>query len=483
MNMNRRHFLKTCSVVSVGFMGLSQFACAPLLRRPAGELSGVGYGPLQPDPKGLLDLPAGFSYRIISRVGDAMDDGFLVPGAPDGMATFPGPEGLTILIRNHELKPDGAGPFGDRWQLFKKIDPAKMYDAGRGKTPSCGGTTTVVYDTRRQRVVRQYLSLAGTVRNCAGGPTPWNSWISCEETVYRAGDRDGYRFEKDHGYNFEVPAAAEIGLVDPLPLTAMGRFYHEAVAVDPHSGIVYQTEDRSDGLIYRFIPYHPGKLAQGGRLQALVIREGIRDTRNWQASPEQVPGGVAFAVDWMDLADVTNPEDDLRYRGYQAGAARFARGEGMWYGNNEVYWACTNGGRKKLGQIWRYIPGPHEGTPEEKHHPGTLELFVEPNDAELVQNADNLTVAPWGDLVVCEDRSGAVVRLCGVTPQGRLYTLANHHRRSEFAGVCFSPDGSTLFVNIQGEGVTLAITGPWLRDKAAPRASIPGAKPLQRNRG
>jgi len=88
-------------------------------------------------------------------------------------------------------------------------------------------------------------------------------------------------------------------------------------------------------------------------------------------------------------------------------------------------------------------------------------VVVEPNDGDLVKNADNLTVAPWGDLIVCEDRDGREVRLVGVTPRGELYTLANNHRRSEFAGACFSPDGSTLFVNIQHRGLTLAIHGPW----------------------
>ena len=97
----------------------------------------------------------------------------------------------------------------------------------------------------------------------------------------------------------------------------------------------------------------------------------------------------------------------------------------------------------------------------ESTDPGRLELFIEPNDSRLIDSADNLTVAPWGDVVVCEDRKGAVVRLVGVTPGGDIYTLAHSHLRTEFAGVTFSPDGSTLFVNAQGKGLTLAITGPW----------------------
>jgi hypothetical protein len=319
-----------------------------------------------------------------------------------------------------------------------------------------GGTTTVVYDTRTQTVERQYLSLTGTIRNCAGGPTPWNSWISCEETVERASEM----LTVDHGYNFEVPAAAEMGTVEPVPLVHMGRFNHEAVAVDPASGIVYQTEDRHDGLIYRYIPDVPGDLAQGGRLQALVLQgRSSLDTRNWEQ--QTVQPGVPMAVTWIDLEDIQAPEDDLRLRGFDAGAARFARGEGMWYGESAVFFACTNGGRAKKGQIWRYVPSADEGTRAEANAPGTLELFVEPNDGAIIDNADNLTVAPWGDLIVCEDGSGDQF-LVGVTPAGDIYKFArNAMNDSELAGATFAPDGSTLFVNIQHAGLTLAITGPW----------------------
>lgn len=294
------------------------------------------------------------------------------------------------------------------------------------------------------------------MRNCAGGPTPWQTWISCEETTQKAGDGG----TKDHGYNFEVLATAASGIAEPVPLRAMGRFNHEAVAVDPASGVVYQTEDRGDGLIYRFLPSTPGELAKGGRLQALVVDgQPSLDLRNWKeqtARPRQ-----AFCTRWIDLDDVEAPEDDLRFRGFEAGAARFARGEGMWYGQSTVYFACTNGGRAKKGQIWRYTPSRFEGQSAEKNEPGTLELFVEPNSGGLIDNADNLTVSPWGDLILCEDGSGRQF-LVGVTPAGTIYKFArNAVSRSEFAGATFAPDGSTLFVNIQSDGLTLAITGPW----------------------
>ena len=134
----------------------------------------------------------------------------------------------------------------------------------------------------------------------------------------------------------------------------------------------------------------------------------------------------------------------------------------MWRGEaGEIYFAATNGGYPKRGQIWKYTPCKNEGN-ENSGDSGELELFVESHHAGVVENADNLTVAPWGDLVVCEDRLGDVVRLVGVTPDGNQYPLAFNHTGAELAGVCFSPDGSTLFVNIQKRGLTLAMTGPWL---------------------
>ncbi len=452
---SRRKFIKQASAVSLGFAGLHSFmGCAKT--NPALHLES---SPLVADPLNILSLPEGFSYKVISEAGNPMSDGFKVPFLPDGMATFDGPGDLTIIVRNHEvgIRP-GAGAYGPDNELFANIDPALLYDAGYGKTPSLGGTSTIVYDTKKQEVVREFLSLAGTIRNCAGGPTPWNSWITCEETTERAGDNT----EKDHGYNFEVPATLEPAIAAPIPLKAMGRFNHEAVAVDPASGIVYQTEDRHDGLIYRFIPDVPGELARGGKLQALaVVDQDGMDTRNWKAGSPSAKIGQRFAVRWIDLDNVEAPEDDLRYRGYAAGAARFARGEGMWYGDKTIFFACTNGGVAKKGQIWKYVPSEVEGTPAESQTPGYLELFVEPNDREIVENADNLTVAPWGDLFVCEDGDGKQ-NLLRVTPAGEVIRFGtNMISESEFAGSTFSPDGTTLFVNIQGNGLTLAITGPW----------------------
>ncbi len=461
MAIVRRDFMKTAGAVALGFAGLHQF----LDVWESGEAYAAtsGYGDLIPDPDGLLSLPKGFSYRIISQKGDEMDDGLLVPGLHDGMAAFQGSGNKTIVIRNHEINIGAKdGPFGEDYSRFKKIDAKKVYDRTKKNTPCGGGTTTFVYDTKKQKLERHYMSLAGTVRNCAGGATPWNSWISCEESVVRVGEAA----ERDHGYAFEVPAREKMGLVTPVPLKAMGRFNHEAVAVDPKSGVVYLTEDRGDGLIYRFIPKTLGKLAQGGRLQALVVRDQSRlDTRNWDDKLPIVAVGQALDVRWVDLENVESPDDDLRFQGLGKGAAVFARGEGMWYGGGTIYFACTNGGKEKKGQIWKYTPSRNEGKAGEKSQPGRLELFCEPNDGKLIENADNLTVAPWGDVVVCEDGKDDD-RVVGITPAGQIYTLAHNIKNgSELTGVVFSPDATTMFVNIQSLGYTFAITGPWQKKR------------------
>jgi secreted PhoX family phosphatase len=462
MKISRRDFVAGGAMaVSLGFGGLYTLFQRTGHASPPPEMLAEGFGPLLPDPTGVLDLPQGFTYRIISRVGDKMQDGLRVPGQADGMATFAGPDGLTILVRNHELSCDQyeKGAFGAKNELLATLPRGCFYDYGFGKTPSLGGTTTLWYDTKSGEVVNQFLSLAGSGRNCAGGPTPWGSWITCEETVQLADDQH----ERDHGYCFEVPSATRQCLIAPQPITGMGRFNHEAIAVDPASGIVYETEDRADGLLYRYLPERPGELLAGGRLQALALVDlPSFDTRNWEAHAGRIKPGQHFACRWIDLHDIASPKDDLRLRGFAEGAARFARGEGMWQASDGIYFACTNGGAAYKGQIWRYVPSPQEGTDREHEQPGQLTLFIEPNNGGLVDNADNITVAPWGDLVLCEDGSGEQF-VVGVTPEGKIYKLARNAmaRNSEFAGSCFSPDGTTLFVNIQSEGLTLAITGPW----------------------
>ena len=452
----RRQFLRNASIVTAAFAGLQRWAGGASGSKSASELGKALDAQLREDSYGVMDLLPGFQYTIFSEVGDRMDDGLLVPGKHDGMGAFARPDGKTILVRNHELDPawKDLSAWQDRRAVFRRIPREKFYDIGKGKTPSIGGTTTIVFDTKEMRVERQFLSLVGTNTNCAGGVMPWGSWISCEEAVQTA-EKD---VERDHGYNFEVPASAP-GLVTPVPLKAMGRFRHEAVAHEPKSGIIYQTEDRSEGLLYRFSPNEPERLAAGGKLQALRFRDTPRaDTRNYRRQLFEV--GDKHPVEWVDLENVEAPDDELRYQGfYEDNCARFGRGEGIWTGKDGIYFACTDGGLKRKGQIWRYVPSPVEGTAEEARQPGTIQLFIEPNDGSLVENCDNVTMAPWGDLIVCEDGTSPQF-LVGVRPDGSVYKLGRT-TISELAGACFSPDGTTLFVNVQTPGMTVAISGPW----------------------
>ncbi|WP_162416438.1 alkaline phosphatase PhoX [Cyclobacterium roseum] len=460
---SRRKFIKASGMATLGFMGLYQFMNPGTSLAASSSRAPLGYGPLKKDPAGILNLPEGFTYKILSKKGDKMSDGLYLPGLADGMGAFQGKNGKTIVVRNHEISPDSLehSGFGPNNELVGSLSSTDFYDFGKGILPSLGGTTTFVYNENTGVLEHQYLSLAGTIRNCAGGITPWGSWLTCEENTSKKGDYDD-RLERDHGYVFEVPASEEVLRAVPKPIKAMGRFNHEAVAVDPASGVVYLTEDRGDGIFYRYIPNSPGELHKGGKLQALaILGEKSRDTRNWKDSegPEfKLMEG--HQVTWVDIENVESPEDDLRFQGFDKGAAVFARGEGIWWGDKEVYFACTNGGKIGAGQVFRYTPSLYEGKPEEKNAPGELSLFAEPNDREILKNCDNLAVAPWGDVILCEDHKHPF--LVGVTPEGELYHLAeNVGYASELAGGVFSPSGKTYFVNIQGPGITLAITGPW----------------------
>lgn len=432
MKLSRRNFFMLAGTTTSGIV------FASCLKKFYAQASGSevsmskGFGKLIPDPKKILDLPKGFQYRIISKTGDKMSDGTIVPVNPDGMATFAGENGQVILICNHEVNltqnPAVNAPKN------KKYDPL-----------TGGGTTTLILD-EKGNLIKQYASLAGTSRNCAGGATPWGSWISCEEhTITPAYNKanDPNNVAKKHGYNFEVPAKG--GLAEPIPLVAMGRFNHEAIAVDPETGIIYQTEDRDDSCIYRFIPKEKGNLKAGGRLEALVIKGQPK-----QNTSVNFPQGVAKEVQWVTIDDVDPEEDTLRYEAQDKGAAIFKRGEGTIYANGDIYWSCTSGGNVGLGQIFRYNLASN-----------TVELYVESKGQGMLDYPDNLTFAPFGHIMVCEDGHPDQF-LVGINPEGECYHFArNALNESEFAGICFSPDGKTMFVNIQKPGLTLAVTGNW----------------------
>ena len=432
-SLDRRRFI---AATSSAFAALAASGCkASVPGRPQAQV----YGPLVPDAGGLLDLPKGFSYRVISKLGDAMSDGGTVPDAADGMGCIALPGGKLALIRNHELKV-GRDSGGASGLSFDR-------DSAGNLVP--GGTTTLILDAQTLVLEREFRSLTGTIRNCSGGVTPWGSWLTCEEDVTKAGAKVG----QDHGWVFEVSASAT-GPVDPVPLKAMGRFNHEAACVDPASGMVYLTEDREDSLLYRFVPAVPGQLSKGGKLEALALAE----------SSAVIAPGDWRSVRWIALDNVESPDDDLRKRGAALGAYTFARGEGIHMGatargKSELYFASTSGGAAKLGQVWRLRLGAGANK---------LQLFFESTDPAQFNYGDNLCVAPGGHLIVCEDQytDPPNNHLRGLTPAGLPYDFALVRTKTEPAGACFSPDGKVLFVNLYSPTATLAITGPWTHLKA-----------------
>jgi uncharacterized protein len=438
MQLSRRKFFTLAGASAAGTLMISPLEALYSRNTNDRSVFGGGYGPLVPDPNKLLDLPRGFQYQAFSRTGEIMSDGSPVPGGHDGMAAFPGPGNTVILVRNHELSPNST----------TQVVGSNPYDS------LCkGGTTTLQIGPNRQ-LIKHYVSLSGTYRNCAGGPTPWGSWISCEENTSTLATNQpdkATNVSKSHGYNFEVPATATVP-VNPVPLVAMGRFNHEAVAIDPKTGIVYETEDRGDSLFYRFIPSQRNNLSKGGTLQALKIKN-MPQAKTFAGFPKRQP----MPVEWVTIDNPDPATDTVRVEGFGKGAAQFARGEGIWYDRGEVYFCCTNGGSIDLtgkpngfGQVWRYLPDRD-----------TIELFVEARSADELDGPDNIVVAPHGDLIVCEDGADEQF-LVGITPNGELYRLAkNAINDREFAGACFSPDGRTMFVNIQTPGITFAIWGPW----------------------
>lgn len=455
--LNRRQFNQGILALALG--GLATNLRAANMSALNLLLDGTkAYGPLLPDPAGALDLPKGFSYRVISKLNDVMKDGLPVPDRADGMGCIKLDEDRVVLVRNHELSPPSGLFSASAKPNHKTKSLANVaYDTSSTGYPLPGGTSNIVYNLKTGLVENEYMSLLGTIRNCSGGITPWGTWLTCEENVANSSDK----ISKNHGYVFEV-SPIQNGLATPSPLKDMGRFNHEAACVDPKTGIVYLTEDRGDSLFYRFIPNQAGHLAKGGRLQALaVVNEPQFDTRNWDSV--SMPLNSVLSSQWLDLENVDGEKDDLRVRGFQKGAALFARGEGIYFENSELYFCCTNGGAMKLGQIMRYQPSEFEGTAKELSAPGKLSLFVESSNKASYNYGDNICMAPNGHLIVCEDQYSDTVNnnLKGITPSGEIYDFAKVRWQTEPAGVCFSPDGSTMFVNLYSPTATLAITGPW----------------------
>lgn len=452
-NNERRQVLKQAAV-GLGSLAIASPFQALLAAAPAHRAS-PGYGPLRPardENTGLelLRLPEGFRYVTFGWTGDPMSDGRLTPDSHDGMAVIAEEsQGQLVLSRNHERNGNG-NPIADRESSFDPNAP--------------GGCTNLLFDSTSGNFLKSWCSLSGTANNCAGGPTPWGSWLSCEETVL--GPADDYKgtrleFRDEHGWIFEVPTKGEVA---PKPLKEMGRFVHEAVAVDPETGNVYETEDRDAAGFYRFSPNSPGKLADGGKLQMMKLTG--RDDVRMGVTVDQI-----FDVQWVDIDDPlrahspeTKDEQGVFHQGKKNGGVTFARLEGCWTGRDAIYLVSTSGGNAAAGQVWEYRPRQEQ-----------LRLLFESPNPEVLEKPDNITVSPRGGIVLCEDGDQIPQRLHGLTPDGRLFLFATNNvvlrgekngfqgdfRGQEWAGATFSPDGNWLFVNIQTPGMTFAITGPW----------------------
>lgn len=417
----------------------------------------AGYGPLVPDPAGILSLPEGFSYQVVALAGSTtLESGEPTPSDPDGTACFGNPNGFT-LVNNHEI--GGTEPYGVPALAGLTYDPGAR-----------GGTTTIEVDKSGKRI-SEYVSIAGTHNNCAGGRTPWNTWLTCEETEQRAGGA----FQKNHGYTFEVDAFDRAANADPVPLKFLGRYAHEAVAVQPGNSRIYLTEDANDphGLYFRWIPpagFKGGKgalraLALGpggdtaGRLQAMSCSDGGKHIADLS---EATAPGTRYKVSWVDVPDRDAATTSVRKQFTNDQVTRSRKLEGAYWGDGGAYFVAsfaraTDGSvHEHDGQVWFYNPENETVTLST-----IFKVNPDPTQDTYFDGPDNIVVDPHGGLILAEDGEG-IQHLVGVTTGGEAYPLArNDLNDSEFTGPTFSADGKILFANIQDPGYVFAITGPW----------------------
>jgi uncharacterized protein len=435
------------------------------------SLPSAGFGRLVPNPQGLLDLPKGFSYVTLQRGGDLMSDGFRMPFQPDGMACFTDDRGRYVLLRNHEL---GNTNFVLKYGHGIAAAGGTEKHEERYRAGFHGGVARILVDPKAlgaeiegqlggdsKAVVSSNMALLGTDRNCAGGQFP-DGWVSCEESS-----------KPEHGYAFYVPTNTQ-HISTPRRIDSWGRMHREAVCLDNETGIVYMTEDRSDGAFFRHIPDDPAQPMGSGRLQALAIANLAHTdpySKHVSGPPPATPSepGRTWPVTWVDVGDPQGRSVPCRVQAQRAGATGFTRSEGMVWDGASAWFVASTAGPSRAGQVFQYTPQPDDASK------GTLTLRYEVDDRSILSCPDNIIIAPHGDVILAEDNyrgSTGVTHqyIRGLTTAGDVYDIARNRNSfpekesagAEFTGICFSPDGTFLFVNLQSpENVTIAITGPW----------------------
>ena len=487
MSLARRSLL-TSSAAGVGLVvagSVPSLADASPQRHDhhgAGPKGNRPFPPLVDDPRGLLALPPGFSYEVVTFAGRTRlrDGQGLTPSNHDGTAVFNAGHGRLRLIQNHEL-PAGS-PLG-----VPHVD-GTVYDP----TALMGGGCTVIETDRRGANFGEFVGISGTLTNCAGGPTPWGTWLTCEETDTKAGtpwsgNGQSGSYSKDHGYVFEVFGD---GRAIPKPIKAFGRYAHEAVAVDPSRTRVYLSEDASNpnGLFYRWSAPRGVKLEAGianrlgdteGTLEAMAILMDDGSVLPDVAYLTSAQLGRPFPVRWVTVADRDGQTTPVRKQ-FGDEITRGKKFEGVFGTEQGVYvvnsFAFNTGDLpadavKHDGMVWFYSYADQTITLVTyfPHQDSTSDGTEPRYDGVVFDGPDNVTVTPWGSLVLAEDGVGASHVLSSV-PGGPTYAIARNQLNigtaddpefSEFTGPTFSSDGAVLFVNIQTPGITLAITGPW----------------------